>query len=170
MKFKSDRQRKAVMAHLRTYGHTVSRYPIVDYKYSPLRSRVDMTKPESSRDALMITMKGKKKAQLIVLSKNDTWDAWYNRNRFYIRGDYKNINTNVDEDIKIDRLTKKYSKEGVLNAVRDFDAIEDVRYVLSNASVKHPESNKLEDYSKRALVYATFIVEREQKLKNKILR
>ena len=168
MRFKNDRQRKAVMAQLRMMGHDVIYCPVVSYKYSPLTGS-DMTKPEGRKDALSIKLKGRNQWQTIALGNNDSWDAWYNRNRFVIRGDYKDVNITMKEDIKIDAAANKISKEAVLNKIRTYQISDEVRYILDKLAVRHPESNKIEDYGKRALVAAIYIVERENKFKVKIL-
>jgi len=168
MRFKSDKQRKAVMASLRTHGHLVIYSPVVDYKYSPLTG-TDMTCPEGRRESLTIKLKNRQQWQRITLDEGMTWSDWYNQNKFVIRGDYKDVGTTVAEDIKIDAATRKMSKETALIKIRAYDIADDVKFILDKFAVKHPESNKITDYGKRALIAAIYVVERENKFKVKIL-
>ena len=88
----------------------------------------------------------------------------------YTKSDIQGIHkypytTDVKEDIKIDGLTKKYSKKEIIDEIYEFGIESEIKNILEHFNIKHPESRKLEDYSHRALTAASFVNNRNKELK-----
>lgn len=70
-------------------------------------------------------------------------------------------NANIQDDIEIDAIVKRYTKKELLNEIREFNIEKEIKKQLNNMSVNHPESDELDDYSHRAIAAASYFVDKE---------
>jgi len=75
----------------------------------------------------------------------------------------ENLNTDLDESLKIDKITKTYTKKQLIDEIEELGLKEKTFAVLANIKVKHPKDPKnLQGYSHRAIAAASFIVNRNK--------
>ena len=73
-----------------------------------------------------------------------------------------NYHTTFKDSLKIDKLYKKYNKKQIIEEIEERNNEKEVKNVLHNINVKHPENDDLNNYSKRALISASFLYDKNK--------